>query len=144
MTTTASPPKDLRDFYENPAVPVASGTPRSRRQARMLAEALGPATAGRARTVLDIGCGDGTAAATAAPFLTGHRIVGLDWSQDALRRARTRIPYAVRGELTDGGLPLQSGSADAVLFSEVIEHLVDPDAALDEICLLYTSPSPRD
>ena len=52
----------------------------------------------------------------AAPFLTGHRIVGLDWSQDALRRARTRIPYAVRGELTDGGLPLQSGSADAVLF----------------------------
>ncbi|MGW6788230.1 class I SAM-dependent methyltransferase [Streptomyces chartreusis] len=133
MTTTAPPPKDLRDFYENPAVPVASGTPRSRRQARMLAGALGPATAGRACTVLDIGCGDGTAAATAAPFFTGHRIIGLDWSQDALRRARTRIPYAVRGELTDGGLPLRTAAADAVLFSEVIEHLVDPDAALDEI-----------
>ncbi|MGW0862950.1 class I SAM-dependent methyltransferase [Streptomyces sp. NPDC002611] len=131
-TTGRRPPRDLRDFYENPAVPVASGTPRSLRQARMLARALGPA-GDRPRTVLDIGCGDGTAAATAAPLLPGHRVIGVDWSQDALRRARTRIPYAVRGELTGGGLPFASESADAVLFSEVIEHLVDPDAALDEI-----------
>ncbi|WP_104780744.1 MULTISPECIES: class I SAM-dependent methyltransferase [Streptomyces] len=131
--TTGAPPRDLRDFYENPAVPVASGTPRSLRQARMLARALNrPATASP-QTILDIGCGDGTAAATAAPLLPGHRVIGVDWSQDALRRARTRIPYAVRGELTGGGLPFASGSADAVLFSEVVEHLVDPDAALDEI-----------
>ncbi|MEU1314560.1 class I SAM-dependent methyltransferase [Streptomyces tibetensis] len=131
--TTGAPPRDLRDFYENPAVPVASGTPRSLRQARMLARALNrPATASP-QTILDIGCGDGTAAATAAPLLPGHRVIGVDWSQDALRRARTRIPHAVRGELTGGGLPFASGSADAVLFSEVVEHLVDPDAALDEI-----------
>ena len=131
-TTTGPPPRDLRDFYENPAVPVASGTPRSLRQARMLARALGsPATTGP-RTIIDIGCGDGSAAATAAPILPGHRVIGVDWSQDALRRARTRIPYAVRGELTGGGLPFAAGSADAVLFSEVVEHLVDPDAARDE------------
>ncbi|MCX2922861.1 class I SAM-dependent methyltransferase [Streptomyces sp. NEAU-W12] len=142
MTTTAttattasplSPPRDLRDFYENPAVPVASGPSRSLRQARMLAGALGPAGAQGARTILDIGCGDGSAAATAAPLLHGHRLVGVDWSQDALVRARPRMPYAVRGELTGGGLPFASGAADAVLFSEVIEHLVDPDAALEEI-----------
>ncbi len=91
-----------------------------------------PPTAG-ARTVLDIGCGDGTAAATAAPLLAGHRLVGLDWSQDALRRAHARLPYAIRGELTDGGLPFADAAADADPFSEVIEHLVDPDGALDEI-----------
>ncbi|MCF3136927.1 class I SAM-dependent methyltransferase [Streptomyces olivochromogenes] len=132
MTTTATPHGELRDFYEDPAVPVASGAARSIRQARLLAAALGPAGAG-ARTVLDIGCGDGTAAATAAPFLAGHRLVGVDWSQDALRRAHARLPSAVRGELSGGGLPLRTGCADAVLFSEVIEHLVDPDAALDEL-----------
>ncbi|WP_329547805.1 class I SAM-dependent methyltransferase [Streptomyces sp. NBC_01356] len=124
--------RGLRDFYEDPGVPVASGTARSLRQARMLAAALGPATAGT-RTVLDIGCGDGSAAATAAPLLAGHRLIGVDWSQDALRRAHAHVPYAIRGELTDGGLPFRTASADAVLFSEVIEHLVDPDSALDEI-----------
>ncbi|MET8687926.1 class I SAM-dependent methyltransferase [Streptomyces sp. NPDC004732] len=132
MTTTTQRPKGLRDFYEDPAVPVASGDARSIRQARILAAALGPATT-RTATVLDIGCGDGTAAATAAPLLAGHRVVGVDWSQDALKRAHARLPYVVRGELTDGGLPFADGAADAVLFSEVVEHLVDPDSALDEL-----------
>ncbi|MFI7007296.1 class I SAM-dependent methyltransferase [Streptomyces sp. NPDC050145] len=129
-----TPPKPrtpgLRDFYENPDVPVASGTPRTVRQTRILARALAD-TPGA--TVLDLGCGDGSAAATAAALLPGHRLVGVDWSQDALRRAAARIPYVVRGELSDHGLPFADGAADAVLFSEVIEHLVDPDSALDEI-----------
>ncbi|MDI3390083.1 class I SAM-dependent methyltransferase [Streptomyces sp. B-S-A8] len=132
MTGTGTRPAGLRDFYEDPAVPVASGDARSLRQARMLADALGPARAAPA-VVLDVGCGDGTAARAAAPLLAGHRVIGVDWSQDALRRARTHLTDVVRGELTDGGLPLASGSADAVLFSEVIEHLVDPDSALDEL-----------
>lgn len=119
----------LREFYENPAVPVASGPDRSRRQARMLAHALRTEASA---TILDIGCGDGTAAATALPLLRGHRLIGVDWSQDALRRAARHLPV-VRGELTDGGLPFADGSADACVFGEVVEHLVDPDAALDEI-----------
>ncbi|MFD9906639.1 class I SAM-dependent methyltransferase [Streptomyces sp. NPDC059063] len=130
--TTSHRPRGLRDFYENPDVPVASGDARSLRQARMLAAALGPATRG-AGVVLDIGCGDGSAARAAAPLLAGHRVIGVDWSQDALRRASRHLPHVVRGELTDGGLPFASASADAVLFSEVIEHLVDPDSALDEL-----------
>ncbi|MGN9759982.1 class I SAM-dependent methyltransferase [Streptomyces sp. SD31] len=131
-TTTSSP--GLRDFYEDPAVPVASGEDRSLRQARMLARALGTVGPGHPpATVLDVGCGDGSAAAVAARVLDGHRIVGVDWSQDALRRAARRLPSVVRGQLSDGGLPFASGSADAVLFSEVVEHLVDPDGALDEL-----------
>ncbi|MEU8530527.1 class I SAM-dependent methyltransferase [Streptomyces sp. NPDC048629] len=133
MTTRTIAPRGLRDFYEDPAVPVASGDARSHRQARLLAAALGPAATAGPATVLDIGCGDGTAGSVAARHLTGHRLVGVDWSHDALRRARTRLPHVVRGELSDGGLPFATGSADAVLFSEVIEHLVDPDGALDEL-----------
>ncbi|MGK5632285.1 class I SAM-dependent methyltransferase [Streptomyces sp. URMC 123] len=147
---TPAPP--LRDFYEDPAVPVASGDERSLRQARMLAAALRqpgqsgrpgqsgqpsrPGTgggAGRGALILDVGCGDGRAAAVAARELAGHRLVGVDWSHDALRRAAARVPAVVRGELDGHGLPFASGSADAVLFSEVVEHLVDPDGALDEL-----------
>lgn len=126
---TGTLPAGLREFYENPAVPVASGDERSRRQALMLARVLPPEPS----LVVDVGCGDGSAAATARPLLPGHRIVGIDWSQDALRRAATRMNHVVRGELTSGGLPLAAAAADAVLFSEVIEHLVDPDSAMDEL-----------
>ncbi|UGY91211.1 class I SAM-dependent methyltransferase [Streptomyces gobiensis] len=127
-TPSSTTPGSLQRLYEDPGTPVASGPDRSRRQAAILAGALG-STPG---TILDIGCGDGTAAATAARTLRAHRIIGVDWSQDALRRASEHLT-AVRGELTDPGLPFATGSADAVLFSEVIEHLVDPDAALDEL-----------
>ncbi|MFJ8667479.1 class I SAM-dependent methyltransferase [Streptomyces sp. NPDC093600] len=134
VTSPGRPVPGLRDFYENPTVPVASGEARTLRQARMLADALGPVGPGRpAATVLDVGCGDGSAGATATRVLDGHRIVGIDWSQDALRRAAPRLSQVVRGELTGSGLPFASGSADAVLFSEVVEHLVDPDSALDEL-----------
>ncbi|MCK1795794.1 class I SAM-dependent methyltransferase [Streptomyces sp. XM4193] len=126
---TDEPRDSLQALYEDPATPVASGPDRSRRQARILARALGRTEPG---VILDIGCGDGSAAATAAPILRPHRLVGVDWSQDALRRANRHLT-AVRGGLDDPGLPFASGSADAVLFSEVIEHLVDPDAALDEL-----------
>lgn len=39
---TGTLPAGLREFYENPAVPVASGVERSRRQAVMLARVLPP------------------------------------------------------------------------------------------------------
>ncbi|MEV6653190.1 methyltransferase domain-containing protein [Streptomyces sp. NPDC051219] len=126
---TGALPAGLRGFYENPSVPVASGDERSRRQALMLARVL----THEPSLVVDVGCGDGSAAATAGPLLAGHRVVGIDWSQDALRRAVTRMDHVVRGELTAGGLPLPDATADAVLFSEVVEHLADPDSAMDEL-----------
>jgi len=82
--------------------------------------------------IVDVGCGDGLAAAVAADVNPGHRIVGVDWSAAALRQARARGLAVVRAGLDGSGLPLASASADVVIMSEVIEHLVDTDSALDE------------
>ncbi len=120
----------LREFYENPAVPLGSGPDRARRQARMLAAVLrtvaGPAV------IVDIGCGDGLAAKVAAQLNPGHQFVGIDWSADALRQARAHGLALIRAGVEGSGLPLVSASADVVIMSEVIEHLVDTDSALDE------------
>jgi uncharacterized protein YbaR (Trm112 family) len=51
----------------------------------------------------------------------------------ALERARGRGLTLVRATLDHGGLPLPDEAVDVVVFSEVIEHLVDTDAALDEL-----------
>jgi SAM-dependent methyltransferase len=128
--TTAGAPGGLRTFYENPDVPASSGPDRAVRMAKMLARVLdgvsGPAC------ILDVGCGDGTAAVLAAQRNPGHRMVGLDWSAGSLDRARRLGLTVVRGGVDAPGLPFAAESADVVIMSELIEHLVDTDSALDE------------
>jgi SAM-dependent methyltransferase len=120
----------LRGFYEKPEVPASSGQDRARRQARMLREVLRDVAPPAA--IVDIGCGDGAATSLAAQVNPGHRIVGLDWSADALRQARSRGLTLLRAEVESTSLPIASGRADVVIMSELIEHLVDPDSALEE------------
>jgi SAM-dependent methyltransferase len=124
-----TPVSSLRDFYEDPAVPASSGPDRAYRQARMLAEVVA-ATPGPAR-ILDVGCGDGFATQVAAQHNPAHRFVGLDWSAPSLAQARERGIAVLRAGL-DASLPIRSETIDVVVMSEVIEHLVDTDAAVEE------------
>ena len=135
MAMTAPPPAGpLQAFYESPGTPLSSGPDRARRQAQMLSgilrNAAGPAV------ILDVGCGDGSALAVAAQYISGqnpaHRFAGLDWSADALRQARARGLTVVRGSISPR-LPVADGAADVVIMSELIEHLVDPDGAVAEV-----------
>ncbi len=127
---TAGSLRGLRDFYENPAVPLSSGPDRARRQARMLAEVLRPVPA--PAVIVDIGCGDGLATSIAADVNPGHRFVGVDWAADALRQATARGITLVRASVDGTCLPIASQAADVVIMSELIEHLVDTDSALEQ------------
>lgn len=121
----------LREFYSRPGVPLSSGPDRARRQAAMLTGIL-QGLAGRA-VIIDVGCGEGSALAVAAGQNPAHRFAGIDWSGDALRRARALGLTVVRAAVTAPGLPVADGSADVVIMSELIEHLVDPDQAMAEV-----------
>jgi SAM-dependent methyltransferase len=122
-------PGPLREFYENPEVPASSGPDRAQRMARMLARALDGVQA--PACILDLGCGDGAATALAAQHNPGHHMIGMDWSAGSLSRARQLGITAVRAGVGPQ-LPVASEAADVVIMSELIEHLVDTDSALDE------------
>jgi SAM-dependent methyltransferase len=119
----------LRAFYEDPSTPASSGPDRAHRMAGMLAAALDgvPAPA----RILDLGCGDGAAASLAAQRNPGHHLIGFDWSAGALGRARRLGLTVVRSGMDP--IPVAPGSVDVVIMSELIEHLVDTDSALDEV-----------
>jgi SAM-dependent methyltransferase len=127
---------ELRQLYEDPATPLSSGVERARLQADILAGMA--AAAGRPLRAVDIGCGDGMATAVARDACAAVgggaelTIAGFDWSVAALERARARGLAVVRATVGAPGLPLASGSVDVVVMSELIEHLVDTDAALVE------------
>ena len=127
--------RSLQWLYEAPQTPLSSGLERAQMQAAMLAAIA--ASSARRLVAVDVGCGDGMATAVAAARCAqtpgaAVSIIGLDWSCAALDRARRRGVSVARASINSPGLPLASGSVDVVIMSELIEHLVDTDAALAE------------
>jgi 2-polyprenyl-3-methyl-5-hydroxy-6-metoxy-1,4-benzoquinol methylase len=90
--------------------------------------------------VVDLGCGDGHNLFALHQHVGRDRVryVGMDLDRVALQRAAKRIAYRGYGnielrvgEVTHTGLP--TVSADVILASEVIEHLLQPRLLLAEI-----------
>jgi SAM-dependent methyltransferase len=100
--------------------------------------------------VLEIGCGTGEflALATAA----GHRVVGIDFSDTVVEKARARGLQAFCGGFDALQQHVGAGRRfDAVVFFQVIEHIADPDALFAAIApwmratsrLFLSCPGPR-
>ncbi|HTK31053.1 MAG TPA: methyltransferase domain-containing protein [Candidatus Saccharimonadaceae bacterium] len=102
--------------------------------ARRLEETARLAARAPAQRVLEVGCGDGVllegviAALRARP----ERVVGVDLSVGRLTRARSRVAGEFVCASADR-LPVRGGGFDLVVCAEVLEHLLDPDAALREL-----------
>lgn len=82
--------------------------------------------------VLDVGCGEGESAEEIRK-LTNATVRCVDVSQVAVQSTRNRGFDARQVDLNDEPLPFDDESFDLVYLTEVIEHLVRPDRALQEI-----------
>lgn len=85
----------------------------------------------RGARVLDVGCGDGR---TSGSWLTanGRAYVGVDVSETGVESARARGLEAQRIE-DAAQLPFPDGSFDAIVCTEVLEHLFLPQQAAAEM-----------
>jgi SAM-dependent methyltransferase len=81
--------------------------------------------------VLDCGCNDGTYIETVR--LRGHRTVGVDLIPINIERARILYPSNFFYIMDIEDLKFPDGSFDTVIFTETIEHMVDPRKGLREI-----------
>ena len=82
-------------------------------------------------TIVDLGCGAGSILARTT---RDHDFaIAADHDPVLLATAKNAGSTPVLLNL-DGDLPLSSSSIDVVLCTDVIEHIVDPDRALAEIC----------
>ena len=79
--------------------------------------------------LLDVGCYDGQ---FISRVVNGDTVVGLDVAHAALRQAAERGVRAVRGQV-EAGLPFGSNSFATVVAAEVIEHVFDTQAVVEEL-----------
>lgn len=81
---------------------------------------------GGAANVLEIGCGAGETGAAALAQGLARTYVGVEIAEQAAAVARTRLTEVIEGDVEAMALPWPDQHFDAVLMSEVLEHLVDP------------------
>jgi len=104
-----------------------------RAQESLLLEALAPVAG---RRVLDVGTGTGRAAIGLAR--AGASVVGLDYSAEMLRVARTRaseVGVSLELGIADAhALPVSDRSVDAAVSLRVLMHAIDWRTCVGELC----------
>lgn len=87
----------------------------------------------KAKRVLDVGCGEGFTLKKLQDRKIGVNNVGIDNSTDAIRLGKKIYPdlNLQKGNIYD--INFKDKSFDLVLCTEVLEHLDDPDKAIEEM-----------
>jgi SAM-dependent methyltransferase len=82
-------------------------------------------------SVIEVGCGPGDLAEALFPSET--RYLGIDIDPDEVEKATTGYPFRTFQVGSAYELPVATSSMDLVIACEVLEHLSQPQLALDEI-----------
>ncbi len=86
------------------------------------------------RRVLEVGCGAGEMGRLLK--LRGHTVTGVELVPEAADAARRHLDEVVTADVETDDLPFTPGSFDAVIFADVLEHLIDPWRVLRDAALL--------
>lgn len=87
----------------------------------------------KAKRYLDIGCADGRVAKKIGSILGAKEIFGVDISKELVKKAKKEGIRAKVVAVGDEPLPFENSFFDFITMFELIEHLFDPDFALEEI-----------
>jgi 2-polyprenyl-3-methyl-5-hydroxy-6-metoxy-1,4-benzoquinol methylase len=83
----------------------------------------------RGKRILDVGCAAGELGA-ALKRAGACEVVGVEASTEAAAQARGKLDRVIVGDAGSSDLPLDLAGFDYVIFADVLEHMVDPWAAL--------------
>lgn len=92
------------------------------------------------RRVLDVGCASGELGRSLQQC--GHLVSGIELVPAAAAEARQHLQQVEVADIEADGFPFSPGSFDAIIFADVLEHLIDPWRVLREATALL-SPGGR-
>lgn len=77
-------------------------------------------------SILELGCSEGGTGALALAEGKCSRYVGIELAPTCAEVARARLSEVIVGNIESMDLPFEAASFDALILSEVLEHLIDP------------------
>jgi cyclopropane fatty-acyl-phospholipid synthase-like methyltransferase len=80
----------------------------------------------RVNSILEIGCGNGSTGEYALNHGICLEYFGIELSEDAANIAKRKLTQVLVGNIEFMDLPWKKKKFDAIIMSEVLEHLVDP------------------
>jgi 2-polyprenyl-3-methyl-5-hydroxy-6-metoxy-1,4-benzoquinol methylase len=83
-----------------------------------------------ARVILDVGCGRGRLGANLKQAVPGRKVFGIEHNDQIAAEAKKVLDEVLVGDLQTMNIPFDIEMFDCIIFADVLEHLVDPDAAL--------------
>ena len=86
--------------------------------------------------ILELGCGNGATGALALGEGKCAQYVGIEMFEPQAREAQQVLTHVHVGDVAKIDLPYASGHFDALICSEVLEHLVDPAEILQKLVKL--------
>ena len=84
----------------------------------------------RAERVLDVGCGAGNTLAWLRTIRDIRWAGGVELHADAAASARCKLDVVFTEDIEHFALPIEEGTLDLILCLDILEHLVDPWAAV--------------
>ncbi|AOZ88904.1 SAM-dependent methyltransferase [Bacillus xiamenensis] len=82
-------------------------------------------------SILDIGCGTGQLGKVLKQ--QGRAIYGIEAFEDAAKQAEQTLDHVLCGNIEQMALPYRDEQFDCMIFGDVLEHLLDPWAALKKV-----------
>ena len=87
----------------------------------------------RAASILEVGCGTGATGALALSEGRAGRYVGVELFESAAQQAHEVLSEVITGNVESLNFDWQPASFDALILSEVLEHLVEPGEVLKKL-----------
>lgn len=83
-----------------------------------------------AKTILDVGCGKGKLGALLKQEVDGRKVYGIEYVPSVASEAERLLDGVLVGDLHTMAITFPNEYFDCMIFADILEHLVDPEAVL--------------
>ena len=84
------------------------------------------------KCILEVGCAEGMTGKELKKR-PGMFVAGIEMNKDAAEIARNVLDDVIIGDIEEMEIPYNPSSFDCIIFADVLEHLVDPLAAIHKV-----------